>query len=104
MGRCCQAAGANDSSPLSSARCQTALRWQAISLAGWILPTMALALMPKCPVCVAAYAAAFAGIGMSLTAASYLRTGLITIAVAGLMTMAAARLILICRSRRSAAR
>jgi len=43
---------------------------------GWILPATVLALMPKCPACVAAYAAII-GVGLSFSAASYVRASLI---------------------------
>jgi hypothetical protein len=43
-----------------------------------------LVLTPKCPACVVAYVAVFTGLGMSLTVAAYLRTGVITLAVIAL--------------------
>jgi hypothetical protein len=43
-------------------------------LLGIAMPAIGLALMPKCPACVAAYIAIGAGVGVSLTAASYLQT------------------------------
>jgi hypothetical protein len=91
MAKCCQAAVAADSSRPAIPGSHTALRQQALSIAGWILPATVLAVMPKCPVCVAAYAAAFTGIGLSLTTASYLRSGLIVGAVVGLVAMGAVR-------------
>lgn len=51
----------------------------------WILPGTILALMPKCPVCLAAYIALFSGIGISLPVASFLRTGLIVLCVLALV-------------------
>ena len=58
-------------------------------VAGWVLPASALALMPKCPACVAAYFAIATGFGISMSAAAYLRTGAIAACVATLLYLAA---------------
>ena len=58
--------------------------------AGWALPGAALALMPKCPACVAAYVAAGTGLAVSVPAAAWLRTGAIVLCVALLALVAAA--------------
>jgi hypothetical protein len=48
------------------------------------LPTLILALLPKCPACLAAYVALGTGISLSVAAASVLRTVLIGVCVATL--------------------
>ena len=61
-------------------------------MAGWIVPSVTLALIPKCPICVAAYVALATGIGISLPTAKYLRAGLIVVCVAALIFIATRRL------------
>jgi hypothetical protein len=46
---------------------------------GWLLPGAVLILIPKCPLCIVSYAAMFSGVGLSISAAADLRTGLITV-------------------------
>ena len=60
-------------------------------VAGWIVPSVMLALIPKCPMCVAAYIALATGIGISMPTASLLRTSLIIASVAALVYVAARR-------------
>lgn len=55
----------------------------------WLAPAAVLALTPKCPACVVAYVAIFTGLGMSLTVATYLRTGVVAVAVFALAWLAA---------------
>ncbi len=63
--------------------------------AGWVLPSLALVLMPKCPVCVAGYIALATGIGISLPTAAFLRMLLIVLCVASLTFIARRRLRLL---------
>jgi membrane protein implicated in regulation of membrane protease activity len=49
--------------------------------AGAVLPAVALALLPKCPACLAVYLALGTGVGLSFTVASYVQWGLIAASV-----------------------
>ena len=48
---------------------------------GWLLPSILLVLMPKCPLCLAAYITVATGIGMSFATAAWLRGSLIGLCV-----------------------
>ena len=65
---------------------------RALGLARWAAPGVTLALMPKCPACFAAYIAIWTGVGLSFTAAYYLRLALIIFCTASLAYLAAAYL------------
>lgn len=70
-----------------------ASRWRrGGEIARWIVPSVTLVLLPKCPFCVAAYVALFSGIGISVTSASRLRTSLLVLCVAALLYLAVKRL------------
>ena len=56
---------------------------------GWIAPSVGLALIPKCPACVAAYVAAITGAGISIPMAARLRMGLLILCTGALVVVAA---------------
>jgi hypothetical protein len=60
-------------------------------VAGWMLPAGGLVLLPKCPACLAAYVAIVTGIGISVSAATYLRMLLFTICIVTITYFAAIR-------------
>jgi hypothetical protein len=71
--------------------CQPGRRGRFLEAAGWVMPATVLALLPKCPACLAAYVALWTGIGLSIPTASYVRWALLILCVASLLYLAARR-------------
>ena len=84
---CCQAGPrGRDHAP------RPASRWRrGREIAGWILPSATLALLPKCPACVVGYVALATGLGISMRTAANLRTLLVMLCLASLVFLAAKR-------------
>jgi hypothetical protein len=59
-----------------------------LSMIEWAIPGALLAVMPKCPACVAAYVLAWTGLGLSFSVAKQLRTLLPILCVAWLLLLA----------------
>ena len=61
---------------------------------GWarcLIPGFLLVFVPKCPLCLMAYAAMFTGLGMSFTTASYLRVAMIVVCIAAAVYLVSRR-------------
>ena len=56
--------------------------------AGLLAPSAIVALLPKCPVCLAAYLALGTGIDLSVTAAQWVQTAAIASCVAAVLVLA----------------
>jgi hypothetical protein len=76
MSRCCDAT--------SGQKTPRALRGVREILA-WVLPSIALIFMPKCPACLAAYVALWTGIGLSLSTATYLRWAMLFLCLGSIL-------------------
>lgn len=69
------------------------LRRRSAKASGWVVPSAILVLMPKCPMCVAAYVAMGTGVGISMSMASHLRV-MVLVLCAGILVYCAARFLL----------
>ena len=70
--------------------------------AGVVFSSLMLIVMPKCPVCMAAYVALMTGISISTAVASHLRLGLLIVCLSVLACLAVKGLSKCCRGRAGA--
>lgn len=89
--RCCGVVANNTNQTPSAAqaphdgvRPPTLLR-RCVDIAEWIVPGAILALLPKCPICLAAYIALVTGVGLSMSTLIYLRMLLAALCIASLL-------------------
>ncbi len=92
---CCQAM-------LRESKAKTSRIGRATSSAKWILPSAGLVLMPKCPMCLAAYLAV-AGVGISFETADWIRSILLWTFTASLTLLTALTLRRLIARRRAEA-
>ncbi len=85
--RCCEVAAGDLKRETTVASATFARRCR--DLAGWIVPSTILALIPKCPICLAAYLALGTGVGLSMTTAAYVRMLLVFACISSLALFAA---------------
>lgn len=85
----CSCGGATGSDHRKTTAAQTTgpltFRQRIVKTVRWLLPGITLALLPKCPICLAAYVAIGTGVGLSVTAATWLRTGLVVLCIGSLV-------------------
>ena len=87
MNGCCEAEARTGESNRRPGR----RAWNAREVAGGIVSSVTLALLPKCPACLAAYIALASGIGISMQAAAHLRTGMVVLCAGALVFIVARR-------------
>ena len=71
---------------MSASCCQSraTLPRRIFGAAQWVLPGTLLALLPKCPMCLAAYVMLWTGIGLSMSTAGIIRTSILVLCVSTL--------------------
>jgi hypothetical protein len=87
---CCEIAASGSGRQKIAARDSDANRLRRfLDIAEWVISGAVLALLPKCPVCLAAYVAIGTGVGISISSATYLRMALLIFCLTSLSYLAA---------------
>jgi hypothetical protein len=85
--RCCEVAASDSKRETIAAPTMFTRRCR--DIAGWMVPSAILVLLPKCPMCLAAYLAFGTGVGLSISTATYVRMLLVVICILSLSFFAA---------------
>ena len=103
---CCCSGGEPDAKGTAASACVGestvgAGRWRGRvgAAAQWAGPLVVLALIPKCPACVAGYVLLFTGIGMTFAAAAAVRTGVVAVCAAAVVGLIAREVYRFTRGR-----
>jgi hypothetical protein len=81
--------GCKQRSSAAPAVARATWRRRVVSTVEWVLPAATLAVIPKCPACVAGYVLLFTGVGLTLPAATAVRWTLIAVCTGALLFLAA---------------
>ena len=95
--RCCETAASDSRSgsfapTKDGAPHRLTLARRCLDIAAWIVPGAILALVPKCPACLAGYLAVGTGFGLSLSTAAHLRASLLILCIVSLLYLVVRRL------------
>jgi hypothetical protein len=85
-GCCTLAASGSGRQPLAGQISMFVRRF--LGIAEWIIPGTVLALLPKCPACLAVYVAIGTGVGLSLSSATILWLSLLILSLSSLTYLA----------------
>jgi hypothetical protein len=89
--RCCDVASRKRGSETITLPASFARRCRDVG--GWMVPAAGLALLPKCPACLAAYIALATGVGISMPTATHIRVLILILCLASLSYLGARRLV-----------